>query len=287
MIDRKKSYGTFQMNNGRGVNNRRHLPKWLILLLSILLLVIITVIFLGIGYVRDYYHADPAVFGYLENGAALPEDVEVSSLAEHGITEAEGLYFDGPGDQDALVFYPGAKVEYTAYAPLLSQIAEEGLDCFLIKMPLNLAFTGREAAAYVMNSEEFMDRYEGWYVGGHSLGGAMAGDWAGANLQDESLKGVIFLAAYPTRDLARDNFRVLTIYGDSDGVLQVDKVESGQQYLPEDHKTIVIEGGNHAQFADYGRQQGDGEATIPRQEQQAQTAEDILEYVYPAGREDE
>ena len=39
-------------------------------------------------------------------------------------TEA-GWLFDGPSDEKALIFYPGAKVDETAYAPMLRKIAEE------------------------------------------------------------------------------------------------------------------------------------------------------------------
>ena len=35
----------------------------------------------------------------------------------------EGWLFDSPGNQKALIFYPGAKVDTTSYAPLLKQIA--------------------------------------------------------------------------------------------------------------------------------------------------------------------
>ena len=38
-------------------------------------------------------------------------------------TEA-GWLFDGPSDEKALIFYPGAKVDETAYAPMLRKIAE-------------------------------------------------------------------------------------------------------------------------------------------------------------------
>lgn len=34
-------------------------------------------------------------------------------------------------------------MEDTAYLPLLSELAVKGIDCFLIKMPCNLAFLGR------------------------------------------------------------------------------------------------------------------------------------------------
>ena len=41
----------------------------------------------------------------------------------------------------------------------------------------------------------------------------------------------------------------------------------------------IIEGGNHAQFGDYGRQSGDADATIGRDDQQAQAVEAIRAYL--------
>lgn len=60
-----------------------------------------------------------------------------------------GLFFDGPCTDRAIVFYQGAKVEATAYAPILTQLAEEGIDCFLVEMPYNIAFFDADKAEMV------------------------------------------------------------------------------------------------------------------------------------------
>ncbi len=182
----------------------------------------------------------------------------------------EGLYLDGPGNETALIFYPGAKVEYTAYLPLLSELADQGIDCFLVKMPCNLAIFGQNKAKKIMDSYE----YDHWYLSGHSLGGAMAASYASGHL--ESLNGLVLLAAYPTKSLKSDYFSVLSLYGSEDGVLNMEKVEEGNSYMPADYAEICIEGGNHAQFGNYGEQKGDHAAGISREEQQAQTVEAIL-----------
>ena len=187
------------------------------------------------------------------------------------VTEmSDGLYLDGPGDNAAMIFYPGAKVEYTAYLPLLSDLAEQGIDCFLIKMPCNLAFFGQNKAKKIMDSYE----YDYWYLSGHSLGGAMAASYASGHL--ESLNGLVLLAAYPTKSLKSDSFSVLSLYGSEDGVLNMEKMEEGKAYMPVDYAEVCIEGGNHAQFGNYGEQKGDHVADISREEQQAQTVEAIL-----------
>lgn len=217
------------------------------------------IVIVCIWYVNDYYHTDENVQEYLQT----KDSVLVTEMPD-------GLYLDGPGDETALIFYPGAKVEYTAYLPLLSELADQGIDCFLVKMPCNLAIFGHNKAKKIMDSYE----YDHWYLSGHSLGGAMAASYASGHL--ESLDGLVLLAAYPTKSLKSDSFSVLSLYGSEDGVLNMEKVEEGNSYMPADYAEICIEGGNHAQFGNYGEQKGDHAADISREEQQAQTVEAIL-----------
>ena len=114
-----------------------------------------------------------------------------------------------------------------------------------------------------------MEQYEyaHWYIGGHSLGGAMAANYAAAH----SLDGVILLASYPTKAVDEP---MLILYGANDGVLNQKRVEAADSFGTV--KEIVIEGGNHAYFGDYGPQRGDGAAAITPKEQQ-QTAADAIE----------
>ena len=230
--------------------------KKIVFLLLVGMIFFITVIW----YVNDYYHGDENVQIYLQE----KRGVSVTEMSD-------GLYLDGPGDNAAMIFYPGAKVEYTAYLPLLSDLAERGIDCFLIKMPCNLAFFGQNKAKKIMDSYE----YDQWYLSGHSLGGAMASSYASGHM--ESLDGLVLLAAYPTKSLKSDSFSVLSIYGSEDGVLNMEKVEEGKGKMPADYTEICIEGGNHAQFGNYGEQKGDHTAGISRKEQQKQTVDAILD----------
>lgn len=215
-----------------------------------------------IWYINDYYHADENVQEYLQK----KDSVSVIEMPD-------GLYLDGPGDDAALIFYPGAKVEYTAYLPLLSDLADSGIDCFLIKMPCNLAFFGQNKAKKIMDSYE----YDHWYLSGHSLGGAMAASYASEHL--ESMDGLVLLAAYPTKSLKSEAFSVLSLYGSEDGVLNMKKAKEGKVYMPADYAEVCIEGGNHAQFGNYGEQKDDHAADISREEQQAQTLDAILDMI--------
>ena len=74
---------------------------------------------------------------------------------------------------------------------------------------------------------------------------------------------------------------VLAVYGSEDGVLNLEKYEQTvrQGHVPADYNEKIIEGGNHAQFGDYGEQKGDGKANITAEKQQALTAEAISSFV--------
>lgn len=213
-------------------------------------------------YISDYYHADETAL----QATASTEAVTVTAVEN-------GLLFDGKGEDAALIFYPGAKVEYTAYAPLMMRLAESGIDCFLVKMPCNLAIFGVNSADKIIGQYG----YEQWYMAGHSLGGAMAASYCAEHLDE--LDGLVLLAAYPTKSLQADGFAVLSVYGSEDGVLSREKLQAGLQYMPHDYTEICISGGNHAWFGFYGEQDGDGKAQITHEEQWAQTAEAICSFV--------
>ena len=206
-------------------------------------------------YTGQYYHADKTAL------AALESDDTVQ------VTETEyGWFFDGPSETEALIFYPGAKVEETAYAPLLHLIAKEGMDVCLVKMPFRLAFLGINSADQIMQQYD----YDSWYIGGHSLGGVMAADYASRH--SEELTGIVLLASYLVKPLD-DSLHAISIYGSEDGVLNMEKMYEQDHNLPAGSEQHVIEGGNHAQFGNYGEQKGDGTASISAKEQQRQTAE--------------
>ena len=70
---------------------------------------------------------------------------------------------------------------------------------------------------------------------------------------------------------------VVSVYGSEDHVLNMQKMKDGDAYLPDTAVRQVIEGGNHAQFGNYGAQDGDGRATISAEDQQRQTAALIMQ----------
>ena len=144
------------------------------------------------------------------------------------------------------------------------------MDVCLVRMPFRLAVFGVNKADHVMAHHD----YARWYIGGHSLGGAMAASYAAAH--SGQLSGLYLLAAYPTNPLD-ENTRAAVIYGSEDGVLNRTRLAEAKRYLPGSSVTYVIEGGNHAQFGNYGIQSGDGKAVISAEEQQRRTAELIMQ----------
>ena len=227
--------------------------KWLIPLLILLVLAGGFLIYTG-----NYYHADGTALAALD-----PDPTVAVSRTDYG------WRFDGPGEDAALIFYPGAKVEASAYAPFLCLLAERGMDACLVEMPFRLAFLGMNRADRVMAEHD----YDRWYIGGHSLGGAAAAIYA-AN-RGEQLSGVVLCAAYPTKPLD-EHLRVISLYGSEDGVISADRLLESYTYVPKYYSEYEIPGGNHAQFGNYGPQKGDGEASVSAAEQQRIAADKIL-----------
>ena len=219
-------------------------------------------------YVGDYYHATDAAVQ-----AMAPDDHITVSEAEDG-----ALLFLPDDPQAGLIFYPGGKVEHTAYAPLMRACAERGILCVLVKMPCNLAVLDMNAADGI--AEQYPD-IDSWYIGGHSLGGAMAAAYAADHSGE--LDGLILLAAYSTKDLNGSGLEVLSVYGSEDRVLNREKYEGYRGNLPAGAVEIFIDGGCHAGFGSYGPQEGDGIPTITGEEQVMRTASEIADIVLGAG----
>lgn len=222
---------------------------------------VLLVLILGVGiYAGDYYRADAAALEALAGTGTVT------------VEQTGNLTVFAPGEPEAgFIFYPGGKVENTAYAPLLLALAEEDILCVLVEMPLNLAVLDIKAAEGI--PEQFPE-VETWYIGGHSLGGSMAASYVSDHAED--FAGLVLLAAYSTADLRETNLTVLSIYGSEDGVLNSQKYAEYFPNLPENTAETVISGGNHAQFGSYGPQNGDGEAAVSAEEQLKMTVQEIL-----------
>ena len=218
----------------------------------------------GYAYVSDYYRADEAAL------AAIAYQTDQVQIEQDG----DVIWFVPEEPTAGLILYPGGKVEHTAYAPLLRACAENGILCALVRMPGNLAVMDMNAADGL---REKRSEVTAWYIAGHSLGGAMAANYAAAHSEDYS--GLILLAAYSTKDLSQMSLRVLSVYGSEDGVMNRDAYKKNWANLSTDTTEIILGGGCHAQFGNYGPQDGDGIPTISGEEQLRQTVEAIAAFV--------
>lgn len=219
------------------------------------------------GYIDNYYKATDIAVEALQG----TDEVAVTATEDYYLfqrTDAGDTQDDEPG----IIFYPGGKVEESAYAPLMSELAECGYEVYLMRMPARLAVLKPNAADTVI---EESDDTRQWILMGHSLGGVMAAGYAAEH--SDRVSELVLLAAYSTKDLSESGIQVLSIYGSEDGVLNREQYEKYRVNLPADAKEYVIEGGNHSGFADYGEQKGDYSAAISSREQQ-ESVVDVLCY---------
>jgi len=181
--------------------------------------------------------------------------------------------------ETGFIFYPGGKVDYRSYAPLLHQIAAEGYQVVLVKEPLNLAVFGVDRAKDVIAAYPDI---KNWVIGGHSLGGSMAASFAYSH--PDLVKGLVLWASYPAANnsLANHDIKVTSIFGSQDGLATPDKIDASRKLLPVNTQWVKIDGGNHGQFGDYGPQPGDNTANIiPREQWQqiVQASVDLLKSI--------
>lgn len=179
----------------------------------------------------------------------------------------------------ALIFYPGALVEPEAYAPMAHKVAVSGFKTIIVKLPYRLAplkshkdNLARRTLDYINTEKE-----RSWVVGGHSLGGKLAAQFA--NSHSNILDGLILIGTSHPRelDLSGLNLDVTKIYGSEDGLASEEEVEIFAKNLPSHTYWIKIKGANHRQFGWYGYQLGDGTALISRAEQQRITTSAITD----------
>ena len=215
--------------------------------------------------IKDVYEAQNSALAATESNSQVTVERGDAALAFRPV--------EGMGDT-GFIFYPGGKVEYEAYAPLMQQMAQRGIFCVLVEMPFELAILEKSAAGvYPADYPEITN----WVIGGHDMGGRMAASYAAKNA--ESLSGLVLLGAYSSKDLTQSCLPVLSITAELDTVVDENKMERNRENLPEDTLEKTIAGGNHSGFGDYGLQEKDTQATITAAQQQEQTAQIIADWI--------
>ena len=226
--------------------------KWILLAVIAVIIILIGAFYI---YTLDYYRATDDVHQLINSQKQRIEVNDKITVVKPQATNDKEI---------GLIFYPGGKVEAIAYLPLLYQLSQKGITCFLTEMPFNLAVFKVDAAERVFEENPDINT---WFIAGHSLGGAMASNYMKRNYN--KVAGMILLGAYPINDA---NVPTLAIYGSQDIMLDLTKLEDTENKLE-------ISGGNHAYFGNYGEQEGDGQASISREEQQAITVEKMMAFI--------
>lgn len=224
-----------------------------------IILIIAVLLILGytIFYFTEYHHAEKIATDCL-NGTDNVSVVKMDNV----------LFLDGPGNDSAVVFYPGAKNEYTSYLPMFMDLASQGVDSYIVEMPFNFAIFAQNSADPIIDS----GNHTHYYLAGHSLGGLAAASYINDTGKGD---GLILIAGYPIVEVSKP---VLSIYGSHDGVLNM-KAYNESKPLMDNLTEFVIEGGNHEQFAYYGPQEGDEVANISAENQQEQAVKAILDFI--------
>ena len=224
-------------------NRMSRRKKWLVAG-GMILLVLAILAGVFFWYVSDYYRAEDAALEILAQDSGITVQDNLTMLSPAAPTDT------------AMIFYPGAKVEAEAYLPLLDQIRQTGITCILVHMPFHMAIFDTNAAEDVIDQ---FPAFQHWYIAGHSMGGAMASQFASDH--PDQIDGLILMGAYIYGDYPAE--KTLTISGSLN--------QSVEDHIDYTENIVEIEGGNHAQFGNYGPQKGDLPAAISAEEQQKQT----------------
>ena len=229
-----------------------------------LLVVLLAACAAFLGWALSPYPAEPAPLAAAEENP----DVRVRDAGDAVVLEPARDATD-----TGVVFYPGARVEPEAYvASWAPVVADTGVTVVIPRLRLNLAVFDANRADSAVDAAPDV---ETWYVGGHSLGGAMAATYTGGDPAPE-VAGLILWASYATESAGldtRDDLRVLAVAGGRDGLTTPAEFEENGRHLPESAESVEVEGMNHAQFGAYGPQSGDGEAVLSDEAARAELAE--------------
>ncbi|MFC7068543.1 alpha/beta fold hydrolase [Halobaculum lipolyticum] len=234
--------------------------------LAVWLLVAALVVTAPVGF----YLATPAT--------ATPGTVDAVRADERiEVSRSDGVYALEPADGDpvaGLVFYPGGHVTADAYLATLAPLAARAdVAVYVVEMPLQFAVLDPDAADRVIDAHLGIER---WFVGGHSLGGAMACRYA--STAPDRLEGLVLFAAYCEADRSPE-VATLSVVGSADGVLDRDTYRERLAVLPPDATLVGIEGMNHSQFGAYGGQPGDDPARIGDAEARERLADAVVGWV--------
>ncbi|KTG28041.1 hypothetical protein AUR66_12400 [Haloferax profundi] len=139
-------------------------------------------------------------------------------------------------------------------------------------MPLNVALLDTDSAERIRAQHPDIQT---WFVGGHSLGGVAACQYADSH----DVRGLVLFASYCNVDVSDESFAALTVTGSADTVLNRANYREAATRLPPDTTTREIEGMNHTQFASYRGQRGDSPASLSYDEAHRRLADLLVPWL--------
>ena len=165
------------------------------------------------------------------------------------------------------MFITGPKTSHATGTVMITTNVGTKINCNTEGMIFFASFSNLDAKNA---ANKIIDKYSNikhWYLCGHSMGGAMASSYVSKN--KDKVDGLILLGSYIYGDVSAQD--TLTIYGSLN--------TSVKKKIDYKKNIVVIQGGNHANFGNYGHQKGDAKATISRKSQQNQTIKAIDQFI--------
>lgn len=207
----------------------------------------------------------------------LPANTLISTT-QTTVTETDQLISFSPvaKKKTVFLFFPGALVEPTAYAPIARHAADAGFESHIIKMPWRMSTRGYQQIKTLFSLTDTTKHY---VLAGPSQGGKMAAQFAHEN--KNVLAGLILMGTSHPRDIDLSSFTlsVVKLYATNDGLASLPEVFENKGKLPSHAQWVEIKGGNHAQFGYYGSQLGDDNATITREVQQSLVNQTVIGFL--------
>lgn len=203
---------------------------------------------------------------------------EILNNNNYKISEKSSYYsiFPSIGEPDnGLIVYQGAFADARAYLAPYSKLADSGIAVFIVRSPFAFALFNVSGANKIIADNPQINN---WYVAGHSLGGVAACEYAKTNTQ--KISGLILLGSFCNGDSKNINTRVLSVSTSKDGLSTPEKIQQSKDKLPKNTDFVIIDGGNHSQFADLEKlQPGDNEATITQDEATSKINDAIINFI--------
>jgi pimeloyl-ACP methyl ester carboxylesterase len=219
-----------------------------------------------------------AVLGY----GSTPTPAEPGPLAD--VANDAGIHYsEGPdavvmtptsgADGFGLVFFPGAHIDAAAYSWKLSGLVDQGMTVVIARPILSYAILEFRP---LTTFSGLAPGVSAWYVGGHSLGGVRACQYA---KDDYTVTGLILFGSYCAADLSHSSLPVLSISGSRDGLSTPASIRNSAKLLPDTSTFYQIAGADHADFGDYGPQAGDRSSMASSASVRQQLTSEIFDFV--------